>query len=78
MTTQLWAAFRWNQQLYGDINAGEGVRTPWDNNVWRIDLALGYRFSRHFQSKLQYSFTHQQGSLQQGEQLVAAQFTFQF
>ncbi|SPE55550.1 conserved exported hypothetical protein [Verrucomicrobia bacterium] len=78
ITPQLFGALRWNQELYGDINSGTGGQTPWDNNVWRIDLALGYRFTRHFQSKLQYSFTHQAGQLQQGEQLVAAQATLKF
>jgi hypothetical protein len=78
LTPQLYGALRWNQQFYGDINAGPAGQTSWDNNVWRVDTALGYRFTRHLQAKLQYSFTHQQGSLQQGEQLVAAQFTVKF
>ncbi len=44
----------------------------------RIDPALGYRFPRHLQSKIQYSFGHRNTSLQQGEQLVAAQVTLKF
>lgn len=78
ITARFYAAVRWNQELYGDINSGSGEETPWDNNVWRVDAALGFRFTRHFQSKVQYSFTHQVGQLQQGEQLVAAQCTLKF
>jgi len=78
LTARLYGALRWNQQLYGNINTGTGGETPWDDNVSRVDVALGYRFTRHFQTKLQYSFTHQQGPLQQGEQLVAGQFTLKF
>jgi hypothetical protein len=78
ITAQLYAALRWNQQFYGDINNGAGGEEQWDNNVYRVDSALGYRFSRHLQAKLQYSFTHQQGTLQQGEQMVAGQMTLKF
>ena len=44
----------------------------------RIDSALGHRFDRHLQAKLQYSLAHQSGRLQQGEQLVATQLTMKF
>ena len=46
--------------------------------MYRIDFALGYRFTRHLLSKIQYSFGHRNFSLQQGEQLVAAQVTVAF
>jgi hypothetical protein len=49
-----------------------------DRDAWRVDTGLGCRFSRHFQGKLQYSFNHQDGSLLQGEQLLAAQLTLKF
>jgi hypothetical protein len=41
---------------------------------WRIDDALGYRFTNYLQGKLQYSFSHQD-SAQEGEHLVATQLT---
>ena len=78
ITTQLFAAVRWNQQFFGEVPNGAGGETQWDRDAWRMDTALGYRFTRHLQGKLQYSYTHQKGSLQQGEQLVAAQVTLQF
>lgn len=79
LTPNLFAAARWNQELYANINNGAGGEEPWGNDMYRIDLALGYRFTRHLQSKLQYSFGYRPGAaLQQGEQLVAAQVTLKF
>ncbi len=78
ITASLFAAARWNQELYGTINNGLGGQEPWGNDMYRIDLALGYRLTRHLQGKLQYSFGHRQAALQQGEQLVAAQVTMKF
>jgi hypothetical protein len=78
VTPKLFAALRWNQQLFADVSDGRGGDHPWDRDVWRVDTALGYRFDRHLQAKLQYSYTRQVGDLQQGEQLVAAQVTVKF
>ncbi len=78
LTANLFAAARWNQELYGEINNGAGGEAPWGNDMYRIDAALAYRFTRHLQAKLQYSFGHRQAALQQGEQLVAAQATVKF
>lgn len=79
ITTHLFWAERWNQQFFGTVPTGSGnQRAAWDNDVWRIDNALGYRFNRHLQAKLQYSFSHLHGDQQQGEQLVAAQVTAKF
>jgi hypothetical protein len=78
LTASLYGAARWNQELYGTVNNGLGQEETWDNDMYQIDLALGYRFTRHLQSKLQYSFGHRNGTLQQGEQLVAAQVTLKF
>jgi len=78
ITPHLFWAERWNQQFFGTVDNGAGNRVAWDNDAWRIDNALGYRFNQHLQAKLQYSFNHQRGSLQQGEQLVAAQVTAKF
>jgi hypothetical protein len=75
ITSGLYAAARWNQQLFGKIDNGAGGQEPWDNDMLRVDVALGYRFTRHLQSKIQYSYGHRDSSLQQGEQLVAVQVT---
>jgi hypothetical protein len=78
ITSGLFAAARWNQELYATVDNGLGGQETWGNDMYRIDAALGYRFTRHLQSKLQYSFGHRTGSIQQGEQLVAAQVTLKF
>src|SRR5207249_4445140 len=78
LTPSLFGALRWNQQLFGEVSDGRGGERAWDRDVWRIDAALGYRFDRHLQAKLQYAFSRQTGRLQQGQQLVAAQVTLKF
>jgi hypothetical protein len=76
-TPQLFGAVRWNQQVYGNvIDAGEEVR--WGNSVWRVDAAVGYRFTNYLQGKVQYSFKHEDAKIQTGEQMVAAQVTIKF
>jgi hypothetical protein len=77
-TPELFGAVRWNQQFFEDVPNGAGGKTPWDRDMWRVDSALGYRFTRHMQAKLQYSYTHQKGPFQQGEQMAALQFTLKF
>jgi hypothetical protein len=76
ITPQLFGALRWNQQLFGSVR-DEDERAKWGNDIWRIDAALGYRFTDYLQGKLQYSFTRQQ-TLRTGENLVAAQVTVKF
>jgi hypothetical protein len=75
ITTQFFGALRWNEQFYSNIAASDH---PWGNAIWRVDAALGYRFTDYLQTKVQYSFSHQDAPLQQGEQLVAAQLTIKF
>ena len=76
ITPQLFGALRWNQQLFGTIR-NEDHRTKWGNDIWRIDAALGYRFTDYLQAKVQYSLS-QQNSAQEGEHLVAAQLTVKY
>jgi hypothetical protein len=76
ITPQLFGALRWNQQLFGTIPHEES-RTKWGNDIWRIDAALGYRFTDCLQGKVQYSFSHQD-TLQKGEHLIGAQLTVKF
>jgi hypothetical protein len=78
LTPRLFTALRWNQQFFDKISDGAGGRQRWDRDIWRAEAALGWRFNRHLQGKLQYSFSRQNGPLQQGEQLFAAQLTVKF
>ena len=76
-TPQLFGAVRWNQQVFGTVT-DDGKQVQWGNDVWRVDAAVGYRFTNYLQGKLQYSFTHTDAEIQVGEQMVAAQFTIKF
>jgi hypothetical protein len=40
ISPQLFAALRWNQQLYGKIRDGDGGRVTWGNDLWRVDASL--------------------------------------
>ena len=76
ITSQLYGALRWNQQLFGTIR-DEDERAKWGNDIWRVDAALGYRFTDYLQAKLQYSFSRQD-SFREGEHLFAGQITAKF
>ena len=78
VTPSIFAAARWNQQVFGDVSNGLGGDEAWDNDMWRLDLALTWRMARHFQAKLEYDVGRQRGDLQQGEQLLAMQLTLKF
>jgi len=56
----------------------EAERVQWGNDVWRVDAAVGYRFTSYLQGKVQDSFKHEDAPIQTGEQLVAAQVTLKF
>ena len=75
LNAQWWLASRWNQSWFGDIPT---TSRAWDNDGWRLDLALGHRFSRNVQAKLQYSLAEHSGNDQEGNHLLAAQITVKF
>lgn len=67
-----------SSRSFGDVEDDAGRDRAWDRDAWRVDTAIGYRFDRHLQGKLQYGYLHQRGDVQQGEQLFAAQLTLKF
>lgn len=77
ITPQLFGALRWNQQLFGTVPDGN-ANVHWGNDAWRVDTAVGYRFTSYLQGKLQYSFTQSDARIQIGEQMIAAQLTLRF
>lgn len=77
LTAQLFGALRWNQQVFATI-PDEGERLKWGNDLWRVDAALGYRFTPHTQLKLQYSFQSEEHAEHDITSLLAAQFTLRF
>ncbi|MCW5891393.1 MAG: hypothetical protein KIT14_12700 [bacterium] len=74
----VWLALRWNQEWFAKVQPSRGEEVAWDRDTWRMDTGIGWRAGRYFQAKLQYAFNHQNGPLQQGEQLVVAQLTLRF
>jgi hypothetical protein len=77
-TPQLYGAIRWNQQLFGDVGNPYGESVRWGQDIARIDLAAGYRFTSHTQLKLQYSYQHETTGQGNDNHLVAAQLTTRF
>ena len=77
-TPQLFGAVRWNQQLFANVPDGLGGAASWGRNLWRIDTALGYRFTAHLQGKVQYSLQCENSGASDFGHLVAAQFTVRF
>jgi hypothetical protein len=77
-TPQLFGALRWNRQLFGNVPDGEGGHLRWGQDLGRIDVAAGYRFTSHTQLKLQYSFQHETTAPRDDNHLVAAQLTIRF
>jgi hypothetical protein len=78
LTPQFFAAFRWNQQLFATVSDDDGDSVRWGNDLWRVDAALGYRFTAYTQLKVQYSFQHEDNAIRELSSLVAAQFTVRF
>jgi len=75
---QFFGAVRWNQQLFDKIRIGPADSQHWSPDVWRIDLAGGYRLTPHAQLKLQYSFQQETSRPRDHNHLFAAQFTVRF
>ena len=76
ITPQLFGALRWNQELFSSVRAEDGERRPWGPETWRVDAALGYRFTDYLQGKIQYSYTD--AEFEKGNNLVAIQLTLKF
>ena len=77
-TPQLFGALRWNQQLFGTVDTGRGGTIRWGQDLGRIDISAGYRFTPHTQLKVQYSFQHQTTGPCDSNHLLAAQLTVRF
>lgn len=77
-TPQFFAAVRWNQQFFDDVTNFLGGTAPWGRDLWRADIAAGYRFTAHTQLKVQYSFQRDNYPERDLTHVVAAQFTVRF
>jgi hypothetical protein len=77
-TPQLFGALRWNQQLFSKIDSGTAGNIRWSQDLVKIDVAAGYRFTSHTQLKVQYSFQRETTGSGDDNHLFAAQFTTRF
>ena len=78
-TPQFFGAVRWNQQLFADVpDLRLGGTAPWGHNLWRADIAAGYRFTPHTQLKIQYNLGHEKDGPRRFDHTFAAQFTVRF
>jgi hypothetical protein len=78
VTPQLFGAIRWNQQLFSDVSDPFGGSIRWSEDLARIDLAVGYRFTSHTQLKFQYSYQRETTGQRNNNHLIAAQLTTRF
>ncbi|MEP6603415.1 MAG: hypothetical protein ABJB69_05670 [Spartobacteria bacterium] len=58
------------------MRAANGNAVQWNNDLTRVDAALGYRFTPHTQLKVQYAVSHSDKI--DTDHMVAAQFTIRF
>ncbi len=77
LTPPLFAALRWNQQLFNQVRE-RGRNVEWGHEAWRIDAGPGYRFNAHTQLKLQYSLQHGDAPNRALTHAAAAQWTMRF
>ena len=75
-TPQLFGAIRWNQQFFSNVTNIYGTSAPWGRDLWRAEVAAGYRFTPHTQLKLQYSFQDEKDG--PCVHMLATQFTVRF
>ncbi|MEY2496719.1 MAG: hypothetical protein QOD12_275 [Verrucomicrobiota bacterium] len=77
-TPQFFGALRWNQQFFADVPDGYGGIAPWGHDMWRADIAAGYRFTPHTQLKIQYSLQHEKNGSREFGHTLYTQFTIRF
>lgn len=78
ITPQLFGALRWNQEFFASEDDPAGQRVARAHDVWRIEGALGYRFTAYTQLKLQYSLARGDFVSDSLHGTFAAQFTVRF
>jgi len=77
-----YVAGRYDVERFGEIADSTGTRRPWDSNITRYELGVGYRFDRNAWAKLVYqrSELETEGAAEEyvGPSLVAAQLAITF
>jgi hypothetical protein len=54
----IWLAGRFGQSISNEITAPSGESIPWTPDVWRAEIAAGWRVNAHTLLKANYAFTH--------------------
>ncbi len=78
LAPQLYGALRWNQEMFASERDPAGRSVARAHDIWRIEAALGYRFTAHTQLKLQYSLANGDFVSERLNGTFAAQFTIRF
>ena len=78
ITPQLFGALRWNQEFFSSGRDPLGQPVARARDIWRVDAAVGYRFTAHSQLKLQYSVARGDFTSDNLQGTFAAQFTVRF
>lgn len=74
----VWLATRFGQTLANDAEAPTGNDIPWQPDVWRAELAAGWRVTPSLLLKASYAFTHTDDDAEAGGQLAGVGVGWQF
>jgi len=77
-TAQFFGAVRWNRQLFGTISDGTRGPVHWGRDLWRVDVAPGYRLTPNIQLKAQYSLQHEAAVESLRTHTLSTQLTVRF
>ncbi|MBI3270392.1 MAG: hypothetical protein HYZ53_15390, partial [Planctomycetes bacterium] len=61
LTPRLHVSGRWAQMFFSQIDDGLGNDTPWDRDVNRAQVGVGYLFAPNLLGKAEYEFNWQKG-----------------
>lgn len=77
-TPRFFGAVRWNRQVHGTLADGPRGPVHWGRDLWRIDVAPGYRLTPHAQLKFQYTLQNEAGARPARAETFSTQFTVRF
>ena len=78
LTPQLSGSVRWNRQLFGTLPDGPRGPVHWGRDLWRVDVAPGYRLTPHIQLKVQYTLESESAAPTARSQSLSTQLTVRF
>jgi hypothetical protein len=78
LTPQFFVSGRWNEQRFGELREPSGAAVRWGADTWRLDAAVGYRFTPDAELKLQLSVQQERPAARPTGLLGAVQFVQRF